>query len=65
MRLRLLVAIRRQGTQREFARKHGFTESRLSSIIRGYQEPRADERRKLTAALGRSSKLLELSDKVA
>jgi transcriptional regulator with XRE-family HTH domain len=53
MRVHLLIAIRRRGlTQREFAHRHGFSEPRLSSLIRGWADAREDERERLEQALG-------------
>ena len=48
MRIKLKVAILATGkTQREVAVACGIAESRLSEIIRGWRDPRPDERTRL------------------
>ena len=53
MRLNLKIAIvRSEKSQRELARASDVPENRLSSIVRGWVEPRDDERQAIADALG-------------
>ena len=54
MRWNLKFAIQRSGlTQRAFAEKCELSESYLSEVVRGWRNPRADERERIGAALER------------
>ncbi len=44
------------GTQRRFSSATGIRENRLSSLIRGWASPTADEQQAITLALGRSGR---------
>ena len=51
---RLNLAIVQSGhSQRQISRDGGIPESRLSTIVQGWQPPRPAERRKLAGMLGR------------
>jgi transcriptional regulator with XRE-family HTH domain len=66
MRLNLRVAILRSGrTQREIARECEMSESRLSEIVRGWRNPRDDERRRLSHVLNRPAEELFTAREVA
>ena len=53
MRLNLKIAIVSSGrSQRELSRESQVAENRLSSIVRGWMDPRDDERRAIADALG-------------
>ena len=54
MRLKLKIAIVASGgTQRELSRACNVPENRLSSIVRGWINPREPERQAIAAALGK------------
>ena len=54
--------IRSRKTQRQIARETQILENRLSSIVRGWAEPRADERARLVRALGCSADIFSKSE---
>ena len=54
MRLNLKIAIVSSGrSQRDLSRACEIPENRLSSIVRGWMDPRDDERQAIADALGR------------
>ena len=59
VRTRLKVAMLESGRpQREYARACNIAEPRLSSIVRGWVDPRADERGALARTLGATEQAL-------
>jgi transcriptional regulator with XRE-family HTH domain len=51
LRLNLKTAILATGkSQRQFAADHGFSENRISELVRGWAEPTDEEARKIARA---------------
>jgi hypothetical protein len=60
MRIPLKLEILRSGkSQRKLSRETEISEDRLSEIVNGWIDPRDDERRRLTEALGCSSEVFD------